>query len=190
MKDEKKLEIKKKIREWQENLKNYKKDDFWGYEIPFANMIDLTHQAYELYGYNSKSERWEYDFTKKIINALNGMLNNEYERLNRIDNPYKYVPEEWLDDSVTAENIINEINAKWQRKDKYGKIEQEYWVEVGMNVTRKVLNMRYISDIAEIQAIITRYMVTMANLLKIVFSPFGKTSVKVRHLPVPFGTKN
>lgn len=137
MKDEKKLEIKKKIREWQENLKNYKKDDFWGYEVPFANMIDLTHQAYELYGYNSKSERWEYDFTKKIINALNGMLNNEYERLNRIDNPYKYVPEEWLEDSVTAEDIIKEINGKWQRSDKYGKIEQEYWVEVEMKTDEK-----------------------------------------------------
>ena len=65
------------------------------------------------------------------------MLNEEYKRLNRIDNPYKYVPEEWLDDSVTAEDIITEINAKWQKKDKYGKIEQEYWVEVGMRSDEK-----------------------------------------------------
>ena len=137
MKDEKKLEIKKKIREWQENLKNYKKDNFWGYEVPFANMIDLTHQAYELYGYNSKSERWEYDFTKRIINALYGMLDNEYERLNRIDNPYKYVPEEWLDDRVTADYIIKAINTKWQKHLTDGRIEQEYWVQVDTTTSDK-----------------------------------------------------
>ena len=184
MKDEKKLEIKKKIREWQENLKNYKKDDFWGNEIPFANMIDLTHQAYELYGYNSKSERWEYDFTKKIINALNGMLNNEYERLNRIDNPYKYVPEEWLDDSVTAENIINEINAKWQRKDKYGKIEQEYWVEVGMKCDEKGIKyavyQRYCGNTGHHHAIYGDYGESLKDCVLAFWEDIGKSAAFTR----------
>ena len=138
MKDEKKLKNKKKIREWQENLKNYKTKNFLGaYEVPFPNMIDLIQKAYELYGYKEKLGNPEFKFTRRIINEINEMLNEEYNRLSRIDNPYKYVPEEWLDDSVTAEDIITEINAKWQKKDKYGKIEQEYWVEVGMRSDEK-----------------------------------------------------
>lgn len=138
MKDEKKLEIKKKIREWQENLKAYKSKDYFGnYEVPFTNMIDLIHQAYELYGYKEKFGDTEFKFTRMLINSINEMLNNEYDRLNQIDNPYKYVPEEWLDDSVTAEDIIREINTKWQTKDEYGKIKQEYYVEVGMRSDEK-----------------------------------------------------
>ena len=62
MKDEKKLENKKKIREWQENLKNYKAKNFLGeYEVPFPNMIDLIHKAYELYGYKEKLGNTEFN---------------------------------------------------------------------------------------------------------------------------------
>lgn len=185
MKDEKKLEIKKKIKEWIENLKNYQEEGRYGYNIPFANMVDLVQQAYSLYGYKSKYDKCEYVFTQKIINEVKEILDGEYDRLNCIDNLYEYVPEEWLDDSVTAENIINEINAKWQNKDEYGKIEQEYWVEVGVKIdekgTKYAVYQRYCGNEGYHHAIYGDYGESLKDCILAFWENIGKSAAFTRN---------
>lgn len=185
MKDEKKLEIKKKIKEWIENLKNYQEEGRYGYNIPFANMVDLVQQAYRLYGYKSKYDKCEYVFTQKIINEVKEILDGEYDRLNCIDNPYEYVPEEWLDDSVTAEDIIKEINGKWQRYDEYGKVEQEYWVEVEMKTDEKGIRywvyQRYCGNIGHHHAVYGDYNESLKDCVLGFWEGIGKSAAFTRN---------
>lgn len=125
--DEYKLKIKKHIKDCVDKCN--RKTKFGNKEeTNIDETINFIREIYDLVGYREEGwgNRKKYLLEHIYYNAKE-FLESEYTRLNRIDNPYKYVPEEWLE--MEANDIIRIINKKWQKELPDGRVEQEYWVE-------------------------------------------------------------